>query len=165
MGKLVTRTIHKSELIKWSATYACGIQIIDEQHKGLVNLVNDMYNHVSGNEAEERAYFNKVIHKAVDYVKTHFATEEKLMLGTKFQGYPEHKKAHEHFILTVVEKIKEFKSGSGGTRITLSSFTKFLKEWILSHVAVMDKTYFEYFRVIASRKADGKLSITSADLN
>jgi len=149
------------ELITWSSSLSCGIKLIDDQHKGLVELVNDMFNHVTGNVAEEKGYFNKVIQEAVKYVKVHFATEEKIMLATKFVGYPEHKKAHDNFVLAVVANIKDYEAGK---RLTLSSFTRFLKEWILSHIAVMDKQYFEYFKKIATRKADGKLSIGLADI-
>ncbi|MDR2965120.1 MAG: bacteriohemerythrin [Treponema sp.] len=133
----------KSELITWSPTFACGVKVIDDQHKGLINLVNKMFNHVTGDEAEELAYFNIVIKEAVQYIKTHFATEEKIMKATKFDGYIDHKRAHESFILSVVECINDYKEGK---KYTLATFTKFLKEWILSHVAVMDKQYFEHFK-------------------
>jgi hemerythrin len=151
----------KSELVKWSGTFSVGIKLIDDQHKGLLNLVNDLYNHSTGDEASERAYFQKVIQTAVDYVKVHFATEEKIMIATKFPGYAEHKKAHDTFVLTVVDNIREFESGK---KFTLSGFTKFLKEWVLTHIAIMDKQYFAYFKNIATRKSDGKLSITQGDL-
>ena len=150
-----------SDLITWSKTFSCGIRLIDDQHKGLVDLVNEMFNHVSGNEAQEREYFNKIILEAVNYIKVHFATEEKIMKTTGFSGYSEHKLAHENFIVTVVETINDFKYRR---HVSLLSFTKFLKNWILSHIAVMDKQYFEYLRKMATRKADGKLSITSADV-
>jgi len=150
------------ELLPWSNKFACGIKLIDEQHKELVNLVNEMYNHVTGNDLQERNYFNRVIQDAVAYVKTHFATEEKIMLATKFTGYAEHKKEHDNFVLTVVEKVRDYEAGK---RLTLSSFTKFLKDWVLSHIAMMDKLYFEYFKKIATRKSDGKLSINAADVN
>ena len=152
----------KYELITWSHKLSCGIKLIDEQHKGLVDLVNEMFKHVTGNDVQEYDYFNRVIQEAVKYIKIHFATEEKIMLGTKFSGYAKHKKEHESFVLAVVNNIKDYEAGK---RLTLSSFTKFLKDWILSHIAVMDKQYFEYFKQIASRKADGKLSITSADIH
>jgi len=151
----------KQELITWSNRLSCGIKLIDDQHKELVELVNEMFNHVTGNDLQEKNYFNRVINDAVSYVKTHFATEEKLMLATKFDGYEEHKKEHESFILAVVENIKDYEAGK---RLTLSSFTRFLKDWVLSHIALMDKKYFEYFKKVASRKADGKLSITSDDI-
>ena len=149
------------ELVTWSDRLSCGIALIDDQHKGLVDLVNDMFKHATGNETQEHDYFNRVIQEAVKYVKVHFATEEKIMIATKFSGYAEHKKEHEKFILAVVNNIKDYEAGK---RLTLSTFTKFLKDWILSHIAMMDKQYFEYFKTIASRKADGKLSITSADI-
>ena len=150
------------EIITWSDRFSCGIKLIDDQHKGLVELVNDMFNHATGNSIQEHDYFNIVIQEVVKYVKVHFATEEKIMIATKFSGYAEHKKAHDSFVLTVVSNINDYKAGK---RLTLSTFTKFLKEWVLSHIAMMDKQYFEYFKKIATRKADGTLSITSADIN
>jgi len=150
-----------NELITWSDKFSCGVKLIDDQHKTLVELVNEMFNHVTGNDLQEHNYFNRVINDAVAYVKTHFATEEKLMLATKFDGYTEHKKEHETFILAVVENIKDYEAGK---RLTLSTFTRFLKDWVLSHIALMDKKYFEYFKKVASRKADGKLSINSEDV-
>jgi hemerythrin len=149
------------EIVTWSDRLSCGIKLIDDQHKGLVELVNDMFNHATGNSIQEHDYFNIVIQEVVKYVKVHFATEEKIMIATNFSGYTEHKKAHDGFILAVVENINDYKAGK---RLTLSAFTKFLKDWVLSHIAMMDKQYFEYFKKIATRKADGKLSITSADI-
>jgi hemerythrin len=149
------------EIVTWSDRLSCGIKLIDDQHKGLVDLVNDMFNHATGNSIQEHDYFNIVIQEVVKYVKVHFATEEKIMIATKFSGYAEHKKAHDSFVLAVVENINDYNAGK---RLTLSAFTKFLKNWILSHIAMMDKQYFEYFKKIATRKEDGKLSITSADI-
>ena len=147
--------------VSWSDNYSMGIPLIDDQHKGLLDFVNDLFNHSTGKEEEERAYFKDVIQVAVSYVKTHFATEEKYMLATKFQGYAEHKKAHDEFILIVVQAVKDFESGK---RLVLAKFAYFLKDWVLSHVAGLDILYAQYFKKIATRKADGKLSITAADL-
>ena len=147
---------NNADLVEWTNKLMCGVKIIDDQHKGLVDLVNDMFKHATGNVTQERDYFNKVIQEAVKYVKNHFVTEEKIMLATKFSGFPEHKKEHDNFVLAVVENIRDYESGK---RHTLSTFTRFLRDWILSHVALMDKQYFEYFKKIATRNADGKLSI------
>ena len=156
------RTKIKTKLVTWSSTFSVGVKLIDDQHKGLFNLVNDLFNHVIGDEAEEQIYFQKIIQKTVQYIKVHLATEEKIMIATNFPGYAEHKKAHDSFVLAVVNYTQDFEAGK---KQTLSSFTRFLKDWILTHIAIMDKQYFEYFRKIASRKADGKLSISSADVD
>ena len=138
---MMTREV--SELITWSDKFSCGIKMIDDQHKALVALINQMFNHVTGNEKQEYDYFNKVIMEAIKYIKVHFATEEKLMLATNFPGYAEHKKAHNRFIFTVIENITDYKAGK---KFILYAFTKFLKEWVLSHVALMDKQFFEHIR-------------------
>jgi hemerythrin len=137
------------------------IKIIDDQHKGLLDFVNDLYNHSSGDEKQERTYFSVVIQQAVEYIKVHFATEERYMLATKFPGYKEHKKAHDDFTLTVIKSVKDFEAGK---RLVLATFSKFLKDWILSHIAIVDRKYADYFKQIATRKENGKLSITLDDV-
>ena len=139
----------KPELIIWSDRLSCGIKLIDDQHKGLVALVNEMFNHVTGNEKQEYDYFNKVIREVVKYIKIHLATEERLILAAKIPGYARHKKAHVHFILTVIDNINNFESGK---RFNLFIFTKFLKDWILSHIALMDKQYFEQIKLLTTEK-------------
>jgi hemerythrin len=83
--------------VTWSNSYSIGIKIIDDQHKGLLDFVNDLFSHSTGNERDELAYFREVIQQAVQYVKNHFQTEEKLMITTNYPGYAEHKKAHDKF--------------------------------------------------------------------
>jgi hemerythrin len=152
---------NKVEYVKWHNSYSMGIKVIDDQHKGLLDLVNELFNHSTGNEEEEREYFKEVIGHAVDYVKVHFATEEKYMIVTKFPGYKEHKKTHEDFVREIVNSVKDYDTGK---RLVLAHFSKFLRDWVLGHVAVMDVKYSEYFKKIATRKSDGKLSITTEDM-
>ncbi|MDR2587805.1 MAG: bacteriohemerythrin [Spirochaetales bacterium] len=151
----------KTELVTWSPTFSVGIKLIDDQHKELLKLTNDLFNHCIGDEKAERMYFQKVIHSAVSYIKVHFATEEKIMLKTNFPGYAEHKKQHDSFILTIVDQAKTFEEAR---QFSLSTITKFLKNWILEHIAISDKQYFDYFRKIATRKEDGRLSIAEEDI-
>jgi len=139
-----------SELITWSDKLSCGIKLIDDQHKELVALVNMMFNHVIGDEKQEREYFNKIIKESIKYAKIHFAIEEKIMLAARFSGYAEHKKAHSRFILTVIDNIIDYRAGK---RINLFAFTKFLKDWILSHIALMDKQFFEHLKKISEAKS------------
>jgi hemerythrin len=147
--------------VSWSDSYSMGVKIIDEQHKGLLDFVNELFDHATGNEEEELAWFKEVIQQAVHYIKEHFTTEEKYMRATRFPGYADHKKTHDEFTLTVVKSAKDFQEGK---RLVLERFAYFLKDWVLTHVAVMDRQYSDYFRKIATRKANGKLTITAADV-
>jgi hemerythrin len=147
-----------SNLVTWSSTYSVGIRSIDAHHKELINLVNDMYNHIVGDEKTERAYFKYVIHQIVEYVKVHFAMEEKFLLLTKCSGYAEHKKAHDSFILTVLENIRDFEDGK---KVNLAAFTHFLKDWILAHIAITEKQYYDSLRRrISTRRFSRQSSFT-----
>ena len=131
------------EHVSWSDSYSLGVKIVDDQHKGLLNFVNDLFNHATGKEEDERTYFKSVINEVLQYVKMHFTTEEKLMTMNRFPGYAEHKKAHDEFKLVVIKSVKDFDSGE---QLVLEKFANFLKDWILTHIAKVDKLYAEYFK-------------------
>jgi len=152
---------NRNDLVTWSDTFSCGIKLIDDQHKELIRLVNEMFMHVTGPKRNELDYLTEVIEKLVKYVKIHFSTEEKIMRAIKYEGFIEHKKAHDNFIFKIIETVDEFTTGK---RKSLYSFTRFLKDWIFSHIAVMDRGYFRHCRNLASRKEDGRLSITNKDI-
>jgi hemerythrin len=152
---------YESELVTWTQSLSSGVKIIDEQHKALLDLTNDLFNHCLGDEKAEKEYFKSVIMEAVEYTKNHFKTEEKMMIATKFEGYSKHKREHDQFILTVVDLVKKFNETQ---KISLIQFTRYLKDWILTHIANTDKLYFDYFKKIATRKSDGKVSIDKNDV-
>jgi hemerythrin len=134
---------YSSELITWSDTFSFGIKLIDDQHKELVDLVNEMFFHATGNAEQEHEYFSKVIQKAVHYIKVHFATEEKMMRAIYYPDYAEHKRCHDCFILDVLDNIRDYETEK---HYSLFSFTKFLKDWVLSHIGIMDKQYHLYIK-------------------
>jgi hemerythrin len=136
----------KSELVKWSPSLSVGVKTLDDQHKKLLKITNDLFNHCVGDEASEKMYLNKVIKGVVDYIKVHFSTEEQLFLKTKFPGRQEHKREHEAFILAVVDQVRNIRDG----KFSLVSFTRYLKDWILTHIAVSDKQYADFFKDIAN---------------
>jgi hemerythrin len=132
-----------SKLITWSPSYSIGIKIIDDQHKGLFKLVNEMYNHIAGNEEAERTYFKNIIQRTIEHIRINFATEEKILLVTKFPSFLEHKSAHESFILTLIGNMKDIENGK---KINFPAFTHFLRDWILTHIAIMDRQDFDTLR-------------------
>ena len=133
----------RSRLITWSPTYSIGLKVIDDQHKKILNLVNEMYNHIAADEESELAYSKKIIQQTVEHIRENFATEEKILLITKFPEYAEHKSAHESFILTLIGNMKDVENGK---KLNITAFTHFLRDWILTHIAIMDRQDFDLLR-------------------
>jgi hemerythrin len=137
-------------LVEWDGKYSVGIDMIDTQHKKLIDLTNTLYEGCLAGEEEAKRYFQKTIQGTVDYVKYHFSAEEKLM---EHFGYPDiinHKSQHASFIMKILEDVKSFQSGK---KFVPNAFVRYLKDWILSHIAVMDRHYADYILHQARGKA------------
>ncbi|MFP4604687.1 MAG: bacteriohemerythrin [Bacteroidales bacterium] len=127
--------------IQWKDSMATDIDEIDTQHMQLVSLINDLYEAMSKGQGKEK--LNEIFNELFDYAKTHFFTEEKLMLVYGFPGYEEHKKEHQNF----VEEIKKYKGKfEGGESKTSIEVAKFLKEWLVNHILKTDQKYAPYLK-------------------
>ena len=132
--------IAKQVVIEWNDRLKLGIPLVDRQHERLVDLTNIL--HIACLRSAETAnhFFIKAAHDAVDYANYHFTTEEKMMIFLEYPGFQNHKKEHENFVKEVLNQEKKFTSD----RFVPNRFVYFLKEWILSHIAVSDKALAVY---------------------
>ncbi|MDR2746136.1 MAG: bacteriohemerythrin [Treponema sp.] len=140
-----------SIFVEWDDKYSVGIPLIDEQHKELIRLTNELYQGCLAGDDAACDFFFSTIRSAMDYVKCHFSAEEKILENIRYPYLAEHKKQHEDFVLKMVEDVKNF---HGGKKFVPNNFVRFLKDWILSHIAISDTQYGRY---IMDLKKQGRL--------
>ncbi|MDR2313283.1 MAG: bacteriohemerythrin [Spirochaetaceae bacterium] len=131
----------KNNLVEWSDRYRIGIPLIDEQHKKLIDMTNTLYTGCLEGDRAARIYFLKTIHDAVDYVRFHFSTEEKLLERIKYPDLAAHKKEHEDFAREIISQVQAFQMGKA---FVPNVFVRYLRDWVLTHIAVSDKLYAAY---------------------
>lgn len=79
--------------IKWNPLYDTKHKIIDEQHRELVNIINDLYFSTIDHKANKNEAFINAAKRCIEYTQYHFKTEEKnngyykLFGCGKSQGY------------------------------------------------------------------------------
>jgi hemerythrin len=144
--------------VNWEDRYSVGIPLIDEQHKELIRLTNELYQGCLAGDDAAREFFFNTVRGAMDYVKHHFSAEEKVLENINYPHLAEHKKQHEDFIRKIVEDVKSFQ---GGKKFVPNNFVRFLKDWILSHIAISDTQYAAY---IMNLKKHGKLEILEKEV-
>jgi hemerythrin len=127
--------IEEENIVEWSDRYSIGIPLIDEQHKKLLAMTNDLYLACNYSTESGKIQFERTIHDAAAYVKYHFSTEEKMMVLTDYPYMEEHKKQRMDFVRKVLDNVKAFEEGRP---LVPKQFVRFLKDWILSHVAFTD---------------------------
>jgi hemerythrin len=129
-----------NSLLLWDNSFLVNFELIDNQHKGLVDMTNELIRGCEGGKVTQDVLFIKTLRKAVDYAQVHFATEEKYMRQTNYPDFTVHKKEHEAFVAEVVKQLKAFEENRNDPVVLVG----FLRDWLFTHIAVSDKKYAPY---------------------
>ncbi len=127
--------------VEWEDKYSVGIEKIDNQHKQLIEIINRLY-YSRGNRPH--AVLGETIQELIEYTKTHFTDEERLMRENGYPDYQAHKKRHEAFIEEVKKFHNEYQKVDDDLLEDYSLVTDvlfFLKTWLCGHILVIDKEY------------------------
>ena len=149
-------------IVSWQDDYSIGIPIVDDQHKELINLTNRLYAACGKGREFSRAVFLQTVRGAVAYVGYHFSTEERMMTRVNYPGYPEHKRQHEEFVVTVAREVDNFNNGKD---FSPKNFVFFLRDWVLNHIAHTDTEMGRYFLELEERGALNGVSLHTAQEN
>jgi len=126
--------------VRWDSKYSVGINSIDEQHKQIIELINEFY--TAFVEKSNSDIFLEIIGRMMEYATFHFEYEEKYFVQFNYSDSKAHVAEH----LAFVEKAKDFKQQiqEGHTSITFRVIS-FLKEWLSNHIEVSDVAYSKHF--------------------
>jgi hemerythrin len=130
--------------LKWTKNLDTGIDVIDGQHKQIVDYINQLNN---AKLTQNRTVIGKVIDDMVDYTISHFGFEETLMEDAGYEFLRPHKRVHELFIKRVSEYKQRFETGEDVT----DELHRLLSRWLFSHILNDDAAYTP--TVTASLKA------------
>lgn len=127
-------------LINWNDSYSVKIREIDNQHRELVNILNELYEAMNAQKGSD--ILGRVILKLITYTKQHFATEEGYMQRFGYPDYAAHKREHEAF----TQKVLSFKQDFDAGKVAMSvQITAFLRDWLVKHISGVDKKYSDFF--------------------
>ncbi|MBN2716180.1 MAG: bacteriohemerythrin [Deltaproteobacteria bacterium] len=122
--------------IKWDESWNTNIAVIDQQHRKLLNLVNDLSDAMRVGKSKD--VMADVLTVLVNYTKTHFSAEERLMTQAKYDDLAGHKKEHDGFVEKINSYAEKVKAGSSAVSIEMMSF---LSSWIIQHIKGTDMKY------------------------
>ncbi|MGV1100250.1 bacteriohemerythrin [Thiovibrio sp. JS02] len=123
-------------LITWKNDYSVNVKEIDEQHKQLINMINELHDAMLAKKGKDALM--SVLTKLANYCVSHFALEEKLMSS---HGYPEFA-AHKDVHNKMTDKVKSLMADVQAGKTTISiEVMNFLKNWLDKHIMGTDKKY------------------------
>jgi hemerythrin-like metal-binding protein len=117
----------------WDDSLSVGIDVIDEHHRYLFDLINDLYDVVI-NKLGARDVARLI--KALDaYAKVHFRAEEQMMAHYGYEGI--HRQEHQHHAFEA--KIREFyEELHANPLVAQFDVLSYLRDWLVKHILVED---------------------------
>ncbi len=138
-GKL--DNLNSDRLVEWTPALSVGIGTIDDQHKVLVDLINEL--HQAMRQRRSDKLMLDVVDRLKNYTVKHFQQEERFFAQ---HGYPEaksHAEIHRKFEAKVMEFEAALKKGTA--KVTMD-IMRFLKEWLVGHIQGTDKKYAPFLQ-------------------
>lgn len=126
--------------LEWEEKYSVGVLEIDNQHKKLFEVINEIMDVIGGHFEQEKV--NQLINKLLEYKKFHFATEKKYFKEFNYEGAAEHVLEHQKF----GEKLASLQEKYKDDLVNFSfALIEFLEDWLINHLMNEDQKYKECF--------------------
>ncbi|MDE6903769.1 MAG: bacteriohemerythrin [Lachnospiraceae bacterium] len=123
---------------EFAPKYATGISHIDEEHKGLFEIINNAYRLVEENTfGDKYDEIMTVIDQLEEYTKVHFSHEEEYMESTSYPHLEAQRRAHDIFLSKLEDK--DFGENERDQQAYLEDLLDFLFAWLSNHILKMDK--------------------------
>ena len=122
--------------IQWRDSYSVGNDQMDNQHKQLVELVNDLFKVILDKEIEISLSYE--VDKLIEYTQEHFKNEETLLEKAGYDFLDQHKATHEKLVKDVIVFKEQIEKGTEGVSSELYTF---LRAWLLNHILDEDMQY------------------------
>lgn len=117
----------------WDENLSVGIDVIDEHHRYLFDLINDLYD-VVVNKLGTREVARLI--KALDaYAKVHFRSEELMMTHYGYEGLNRQEHQHHAFEAKIREFYEELHANPLVAQFDVLSY---LRDWLVQHILVED---------------------------
>jgi hemerythrin-like metal-binding protein len=127
--KLPAQVCHDTRWVSWDASLSVGIDVIDEHHRYLFDLTNDLIDVIANRLGAKELV--RVFNALSQYAQVHFRAEERMMEHYGYDGTDLQKQQHQQFH----DKLKEFYDElHDNPLIARIEVMTYLREWLGAHI-------------------------------
>ncbi|MGA3343697.1 MAG: bacteriohemerythrin [Terracidiphilus sp.] len=123
-------------LITWNSKYSVGVQVLDDQHKALLKVLNEFHAASMTGKAKEVA--GPSMRQIVALAREHFSTEQRMMESAGYPGLAEHRATHEKLAIKLTEFVSRHEKGD---TTMYSQLLYFMRDWLSKHMQTEDQQY------------------------
>lgn len=127
------------EAVAWTEEISVGVARIDEEHKNLLAMLNELGQAMASGQGREAVSVTSA--RMREYALQHFKTEEEAMTASRYPDRSSHMAEHDSFIGKVLDL--EETLGQGGA-VPAKDLWTFLRNWLSEHIQGPDKLLGEH---------------------
>ena len=127
-------------MYQWSEEYSLGIEEIDQQHRRLIEIANQIYEIMNDQwRLDKYNQILEVLGELKDYTIYHFKSEEEYMAKIGYKKRFSHAIEHSAF----VEKLNavDLRDLDEKQDKYLRDLLGFITDWVVNHIMTTDKLY------------------------
>jgi hemerythrin-like metal-binding protein len=117
---------------QWNDSLLTGIKTIDEQHRLLVDMVNDLHDAVQ--QSGQHCPAPELVARLKAYAAEHFHVEEGYMQAFAYPGFEAHLKEHQSF----ADAVQTFEDNCASDSANAPEVLDFVKKWLIEHITGVD---------------------------
>lgn len=124
--------------LAWAEDFESGLDVFDDQHRLLVDLINELSSNLDAEGTEAAEHFHTVVTRTFEFASNHFADEEKMMreIGVDSRHFGQHFTDHQRFI----EQLNNIWDARHTITSPASVLLEFLVAWIRFHILDEDQS-------------------------
>ena len=126
--------------INWQERNETGIPLIDEQHRGIVSIVNT-FHHMISQHRDNIALYTGISDTLKNYAHIHFMTEEAFMKASHYPNLEQHTEIHRS-LTKELERVESQAIKNNDAQFLL----EFLKKWWMDHINEKDQLYAAHLK-------------------
>lgn len=134
----------------WDASFSVGIEVIDNQHKRIIEYINELNTASRFNDMQK---VHTILLHLADYTVSHFSFEESLMEQAKYPMLEPHKQVHQAFINRVGFFKERYENKEDVTKQLMAE----LQIWLTNHIKHDDNDYIKDVQKMLKEKAEATL--------
>lgn len=125
------RRLSEMQSVEWQPNLATGNSLMDDDHRYLINLYNDILLFAKG---AQRSRMEERLIALAKEMEAHFCREEALMTGCPAELIAAHSDEHRQLLAELSCQIEEWHD----QHISAAFLVRFLHQWLLRHIVVED---------------------------
>ena len=126
-----------SDLIIWSPSMSVGVDILDDDHKRIMVLINKL--HEAMLEGKGKKLLGEIFDGLIAYIKLHFDSEEALLEQNNYPDVGAQKSMHREMDQKVQSIAQQFRDDPDSVR-PMEDLC-FLRDWWVDHIMNSDQKY------------------------